>query len=75
MAEQMTMFEPTGPEVLALAQKHEKDAGRAYALAQTLDVSGWSAAAHTAYRQFNLSQRLAAELYMLAEFEALGGVS
>lgn len=74
MGEQLSMFEPTGPEVLALAQKHERDAARAFDLAQTLDISGWTAAAHTAYRSFHLSERLAAELYMLAEFEALGGV-
>lgn len=75
MAEQLAMFEPTGPEVLALAAKHERDASRAFSLAQTLDTSGWTAAAHTAYKQFHLSERLASELYMLAEFEALGGVS
>lgn len=75
MTDQLAMFEPTGPEVLALAAKHERDASRAFSLAQSLDVTGWTAAAHTAYKQFHLSERLSAELYMLAEFEALGGVS
>lgn len=75
MGDQMSMFEPSGPEVLALAQKHQKDAQRAFSLAETLDTSGWSAAAHSAFQAFRRSERLAVEMYMLAEFEALGGVA
>lgn len=75
MTEQLSMFEPTGAEVLALARKHEKDAARAFALADTLNTTGWTAAAHSAFKQFHRSETLAAELYMLAEFEALGGVA
>jgi hypothetical protein len=75
MTEQLSMFEPTGPEVLALAQKHQKDAQRAFALAESLGTSGWNAASHVAYAAFHRSERLAAEMYMLAEFEALGDLA
>lgn len=75
MTQQLALFEPTGPEVLVLAQKHEKDARRSFQLAESLDTAGWSAAAHTAYASFHRSERLAAECYMLAEFESLGGVA
>lgn len=74
MPDQLSMFEPTGAEVLALAQKHAKDAQRSFSLAESLRVTGWGATAHAVYKQAHTSERLVAELHMLAEFEALGGV-
>ena len=75
MAQQLAMFEPQGPEVLVLAQAHQGQAHKAYKLAESLDVGGWSAAASAALREVNRRERLAAEMFMLAEFEALGGVA
>lgn len=72
--EQLAMFEPTGAEVLQLARKHQRDAERAKALAQSLNVSGWDATARAVMRSADHAERMAAELHMLAEFEALGGV-
>ena len=72
--QQLAMFEPTGPEVLALAQKHEKDAARFRSAAEIMDLRGWLAIAEGLLRQAGRSQRIADEMYMLAEFEALGGV-
>lgn len=75
MAEQLTMFEPSGPEVLALASKYDKEARKAIQLAQVWSDLGCKAVAgrllHTALEY----DRWAAEMRMLAEFEALGGVS
>lgn len=71
---QLGMFEPTGAEVLALAQKHEREALRAADLAAIYDVRGWSAIASTLRKQAHESEQQAAQLFMLAEFEALGGV-
>lgn len=75
MGEQLAMFDPTGPEFLALAQKHEKAAQQARTMAQLYDVRGWGAVAHTLYKQAHQAERSAAELTMLGEFEALGGVA
>lgn len=73
MAEQLSMFEPQGPEILPLAAKHQRDAERSFQLAQTYDTQGWKATAQRLYQQARASDRLAAELVMLSEFEALGG--
>lgn len=72
--EQLAMFEPTGAEVLQLAAKHQRDADRAKALAQSLDVQGWQATAKAVMCNASHAERMATELHMLAEFEALGGV-
>jgi len=74
MGEQLAMFEPQGPEILPLVSKHQRDADRAFSLAQTYDVQGWKATAHRLYQQARASELFAAELLMLAELEALGGV-
>lgn len=75
MGDQLRMFEPEGPEVLALALAHEKSGNRALAIAESLDVRGWSASARVALQAAESSYRLAAEMFMLAEFEALAGVA
>lgn len=74
-AEQLTMFEPTGSEVLQLAATHERTANRLQTLAETLELRGWSAAAGRVLCAAAEAQCNAAALYMLAEFEALGGVN
>lgn len=73
-ADQLSLFEPTGPEVIALAQSHERAAKRLQALADVLSLRGWDAAAATLLRSAADAESNAATLYMLAEFEALGGV-
>lgn len=75
MTQQLTMFEPTGPEVIQLARKHEKDAASSFDLAEVYSVRGFSALAHGLYKQAQRSEALAVELTMLAEFEALAGLS
>lgn len=75
MAEQLAMFEPQGPQVLALAQKHAKDAFAIRRLAETTDTDGWMATSRALYAASERSDRLAAEMFMLAEFEALAGLS
>lgn len=74
-AEQLTMFEPTGSEVLQLAASHERTAKRLQTLAETLDLRGWRAAAAQVLHAAADAESNAARLYMLAEFEALGGVN
>lgn len=74
MAEQLTMFEPSGPEVLQLAATHERTAKRLQTLAETLALRGWHAAASQVLAAAADAETNAGRLYMLAEFEALGGV-
>jgi hypothetical protein len=73
--EQLQMFEPTGQEVLHLANKHATDAVKALALAQVWEVQGWHAVASRLRFHAEQKQELAAQMRMLAEFEALGGVA
>lgn len=75
MTDQLSMFEPTGAEVLQLARKHEKDASSTFDLAEVYSVRGFSALAHGLYKQAHRSESLAIELTMLAEFEALAGLA
>jgi hypothetical protein len=75
MGDQLTMFEPQGAEVLQLARKHEKDAASAFDLAAVYDVRGFGALACNLYKLAHASERQAVELTMLAEFEALAGLS
>ncbi len=72
---QLALFEPTGPEVLHLARKPERDARRARDLADSLDCNGWQASAGQLRRTADWSQTMADEMYMLAEFEALAGLT
>ncbi len=74
-AEQLSMFEPTGQELLDLAAKHERQAVRLRKLHDTLDVNGWQHAAQPVRKAMQDAERRAAECYMCAEFEALGGVA
>lgn len=75
MHDQLALFEPTGPEVLALAATHERTARRLCALAETLSLRGWNAAATKVLNAAADAETNSAALYMLAEFEALGGVN
>lgn len=69
------MFEPTGSEVLQLAATHERTAKRLQVLAETLNLRGWQAASAQVLNAATDAETNAARLYMLAEFEALGGVN
>lgn len=73
MTDQLALFEPTGREVLALAKKHGADATHTRALAETMNVRGWTAIAEKLAHAAQKSERLSEEMLMLAEFEALGG--
>lgn len=75
MTEQLSMFEPTGVEVLDIAGKHERLSRLQRASAETLSVEGWVNVSRTLHASADRSERLAAEMYMLAEFEALGGIT
>lgn len=75
MTEQLSMFEPTGMQVLELYRKHQRDCDASMALAETLSVRGWHAVAGTVLAAAERSHRLASEMLMLAEFEALAGLS
>lgn len=75
MAEQIVLFEPSGPELFELAEKHERTAAKLRRLYETLNVSGWTASSGPVLRALMESERRAIECYMLAEFEALGGVA
>lgn len=44
-------------------------------MAQLYDVRGWGAVAHTLYKQAHAAEQQAAQLTMLAEFEALAGLT
>lgn len=72
MTEQLSMFEPTGQEVFVLIKRHEQEAQRNQDLADSLNARGWTATARSLALAASRSQALAAELLMLAEFEALG---
>lgn len=74
-AEQLSMFEPTGPEVLDLAARHERCALRLRKLHESLNVRGWEHASRAVLRSLIDAEQRASECYMLAEFEALGCVN
>ena len=74
-AEQITLFEPTGPELLDLAAKHERTAHKLRSLHDTLNLRGWEHAAKPVMRAIIDAEERAAICYMCAEFEALGGVA
>ena len=75
MSEQLSFFEPTGDEVLALAQRCESEADRLYDLGKALELSGMTAKARELKRRAQDHVALANQYWMLAEFEALAGVS
>lgn len=75
MSEQLSFFEPTGDEVIALAQRCEINAERLYDLGNTLGLCGMTAKARELKRRAQDHVALANQYWMLAEFEALAGVS
>lgn len=74
MSEQLSFFEPTGPEVLAIAAKKEREAQRLLNLSDVLELRGWYRSALVEFRRAKNVFDEAEQMYMLAEFEALGGV-
>lgn len=74
MSDQLSFVEPTGDEVIHLAQRCECDADQFYDLAVRLELSGMPGKAREYKRRSDESIRWACQYWMLAEFEALGGV-
>lgn len=72
---QLTMFEPTGREVLQLAFSKEKEGERFLQRAELLTFRGWHRAAQGELRRAQEAFDDAEQMNMLAEFEALGGVT
>jgi len=75
MGEQLSFFEPTGLEVIHLAMKLQRQSEQEHHLALTLYQRGLNGAAKVIERCAEGTEQQAASMFMLAEFEALGGVS
>jgi hypothetical protein len=74
MSEQLSFFEPTGPEVLAIAAKKEREAQRHLDLSDRLQLRCWYSSAYVEFHRAKAVFEEAQQMYMLAEFEALGGI-
>lgn len=72
---QMPLFEPTGPEVGALAMQHMQRSEKALKLAELAAARNWQALAAAYRREADEEAQEAEDLAMLAEFERLGGVA
>lgn len=75
MGEQLSMFEPTGAEAVALAQLHQRRAEKLRTDAHWLDAMCMQAAARQVLNLADAEDNTACVFLMLAEFEALGGVA
>lgn len=75
MPEQLSMFEPTGDQVIQLADKYQRDALKAIESAALWSDLGCSAVAGRLLHAALEWERKASEMRMLAEFETLGGVA
>lgn len=74
MSGQLSFFEPTGAEVLEIAAKKEREAQRLLDLSDVLELRGWDRSARVEFQRAKNAFDEAEQMYMLAEFEALGGV-
>lgn len=74
MSAQLSFFEPTGPEVLVIAAQKERESQRLLDLSDLLELRGWDRAARVEFQRAKITFDEAQQMYMLAEFEALGGV-
>lgn len=75
MSEQLTMFEPIGPEVLRIAERKEAEAQAMLTRSDNLELRGWHRSALVEFRRAKEAFDEAEQMHMLAEFEALGGVA
>jgi hypothetical protein len=75
MTEQLALFEPTGDQVIQLADKYQRDYLKAIEAAALWSDLGCTAVARRLLHAALDLDRKAAEMRMLAEFEALGGVA
>lgn len=75
MNEQLSMFEPTGSEVLQIAEQKERDAVRMLKRSENLELRGWHRSALVEFRRAAQAWAEAEQMHMLAEFEAYGGVA
>jgi hypothetical protein len=74
-ARQSELFEPTGAEVVALAGQHLAWGEKAARSADVFEARGMVVLAQWQIEAADDHYQLAGELAMLAQFEALGGVS
>lgn len=69
------LFEPSGAEVLPLAEQQQRLADLYRRRAEACALRGWEALARIAARASQEHERAAVELAMLADFERLAGLA
>ena len=73
-AEQLVLFEPTGPEIAALVLGHVRKAAQSQSRADVFKARGWMVLCNEATYAAQAHDTAAECLSMLADFECLGRV-